>query len=418
MVKVRVLMRKVVSSDSSVPKPTTLSAAAPIFQFNPKVTLPWEEAEAKKVGMDVLSYQRKQMHVSQGVVFRPAESMSSIKIDTSALDEEKPRKTLGHSRSRSDIPSIAAKANNEFVLNTPIQPSGSFAAPEPEKDVQTEQEAIALLPPPRCITPLPFKRPSFAEAMLMPGFKSGMPPTLAEISARYKAGRARSSTSGSGSDKENNAHTDNWPARPKRYSLDSTDSMSEQSFGENGSTSTSGPSLPATPRKSRLPAFLQHARTNSTGSSGSDDVILYSPTKSISFMDELCNQIPQTPESTYPVLKVTPPSVENVLKPKSALKTKSGGPMQVMLEDGEDCSMPTFGGEVNKHANGLMSLDTLSSLPTITCTPATAPGIAVSPLAMLEAQVKQNQRVEKRQERAQIMLSTLQRRNRAPGVAA
>ena len=371
--------------------------------------------------MDVLSYQNKQMFASQGVVFRP----DAIKIDTSAERIEQPRKTLTHSRSRSDIPSaISAKANNTFVLNTPIQPSGSFAAPEPEKDVQTEQEAIALLPPPRCITPLPFKRPSFAEAMLLPpvqvaekdkGFKNGMP-TLAEISARYKAGKSKPSSVSS--DKENER-----PIRPKRYSLESSDSFgSEQSFGDNGygSSITSGPSLPATPRKSRLPAFLQHGRTNSSGSSVTDDVILYSPTKSVSFMDELC-KLPQTPECTYPTLRVTPPSVEKVLQPKPAsngAKTKAGGFMQVMLEDGEDCT-PTFGEtKPEKQSNGLMSLDTLSSLPTITCTPATAPGVAVSPLAMLEAQIKQNQRVEKRQERAQFMLSTLQRRSRVPGVAA
>lgn len=381
-------------SDSSASKSTALSAAAPVFQFKPKFTLPWEEAEAKKVGMDVLSYQNKQMFASQGVVFRP----EAIKIDTSAESIERPRKTLSHSRSRSDIPSMAKANNNTFVLNTPIQPSGSFA-PEPEKEVETEQEAIALLPPPRCITPLPFKRPSFAEAMLLPpaqvtekdkGFKNGMP-TLAEISARYKAGKSRASSVSS--DKENDL-----PVRPKRYSLESTDSFtSDKSFGDNGygSSIASGPSLPATPRKSRLPAFLQHGRSNSSGSSSmSDDVILYSPTKSVSFADEL--KAPQTPEAIYPELRVTPPSVNG-----AAAKAKTGGFMQVMLEDGED---------------NLPALDTM--LPTITCTPATAPGLpGVSPLRMLEAQIKQNQRVEKRQERAQIMLSTLQRR-RAPGVAA
>ena len=365
---------------SGLPAPvrSDLSAAAPSFQFKPKFTLPWEEAEAKKVGMDILSYQNKQMFVSQGAVFRP----EAITIDTTATGTTRPTKTLTHSRSRSDIPSaISAKANNTFVLNTPIQPSGSFAQPLPDIDAQNEQEAIALLPPPRCITPQPFKRPSFAEAMLMPpvevteqdnGRKRNALPTLAEISARYKAGKVRAVN---GEDKENDASV-----RPKRYSLDSSYSASDAA-----SSVSSGPSLPTTPRRSRLPAFLrQHSRSDSSGSSVSDDIVLYSPTKLGGFMDEL----PQTP--ICPTLRVTPPSV-------AAEKVGAGSQRQ--------------------HEGKKINLDTMSSLPMITCTPATAPGVAVSPLAMLEAQIKQNKQVEKRQERAQLMMSTLQRRNRGPGVS-
>jgi hypothetical protein len=369
------------ATPSVLPAPvrSDLSAAAPSFQFKPKFTLPWEEAEAKKVGMDILSYQNKQMFASQGVVFRP----EAMTIDTTAPGTVRPAKTLSHSRSRSDIPSaISAKANNTFVLNTPIQPSGSFAQPVHETDAQNEQEAIALLPPPRCITPQPFKRPSFAEAMLLPPVevteqdkspKRNALPTLAEISARYKAGRARAL---SGEDKENDA-----PVRPKRYSLDS----SASSVSDLASSVSSGPSLPTTPRRSRLPAFLrQHGRSDSSGSSISDDIVLYSPTKSGGFMDEL----PQTP--ICPTLRVTPPSVATEKVAAASQRPREG-----------------------KKIN----LDTMSSLPMITCTPATAPGVAVSPLAMLEAQIKQNKQVEKRQEKAQLMMSTLQRRNRGPGVA-
>jgi hypothetical protein len=345
--------------------------------------------------MDVQAYQKKQMFASQGVIFRP----DAMSVDTSA----QPQRTLSHSRSRSDIPSaIVGGKSNTFILNTPTQPSGSFA--KDEKDVASEEEALALLPPPRSITPLPFKRPSFAEAMLLPPVsvneddktqKRNAMPTLAEISARYMAART----------KRSETEQTCFDLRSKRFSLDSNDSLSEQE------SVSSGASLPATPRKSRLPAFLQHRRSNS---SSSDDIILYSPTKSVHFD---FGNAPQTPQSLCPTLRVTPPSVESVPRSKAAYNrnSKSGGFMQVMLEDGEDAGVHGIISE--EHERKRLDIDILSTLPTITCTPATAPGIGISPLAALEAQIQQNRQVEKRQERAQFMMSTLQRRNRGPGVA-
>lgn len=404
-------------SSKALPRPVKshLSAAAPVFDFKPKIKLPWEEAEAQKVGMDVLAYQTKQMLTGQGVVFRTQTSYDNDSVTTSAAVS----RPVCHARSRSDCTSPALNRANAFFLNTPTQVTGPFGNQTTvTKEAMTEEEAIAQLPPPRSMTPLPFKRPSFAQAMLMSpaqisnnndrgklSYKGNGLPTLAEISARYKAARLKRDT----------------PQLPSlvRSKRDSTDSLDSLYSGTTGmSASSSEASVPSTPSKSRLPAFLQHRRSNSSHSSDSapeDDIVIYSPTKETSHLGQLPS-CPQTPQSSYPIVRVTPPSVDSALGPglgrsKAVFET---GRMQVMVEDADDMTNDVnIGGPVKK-----MALDILCSLPTITCTPATAPGVSISPFAALEAQVQRNTQVEKRQERSRFMLSTLQRRSRAPVISA
>lgn len=387
------------------------------------MVLPWEEAEAKRAGMDILSYQNKQMFASQGVTFR-----SSAPTINTTCGKVESQKTSSHSRSRSDIPSATVEKAQVFVLNTPTQPSGSFAQDVEVKEAASEEEAIALLTPPRSITPLPFKRPSFAEEMLMPpvelsvkqrssGSANGLP-TLGEISARYQLVKVKRAA-------EERARQERLVKQSHRNSIDSVDSMSEQ---ESVSSSVST-SVPSTPRKSRLPGFLQQRqRSSSSASSASDDVVIYSPSKADA-------EILQTPQLPCPMLRVTPPSIEYPACPRPAstknTRVKSSGFMQVMLEDGEDAGVAPSSASSSSlisrprafqqnPGHKQVRLDRLeSSVPVITCTPATAPGVPnKSPLAALEAEVEQNKRLaDKRQARAQFMISTLQRRNRAPGVA-
>lgn len=325
----------------------------------------------------------------------------------------------GHSRSKSDIPWTNSKGS-PLILNSPADVGQSFASIVERLEVkaaepQDDQELINQLPVPRSMTPLPFKRPTFTQDMLLPAAqltaenkedkvtrRNGLP-SLTEIREHTLAKQAKQAEGGR-------------PAvRSKRYSLESQDSFDSDSV----ESVVSGASLPSTPRRSRLPAFLQHRRNNSS-SSVISDIAVYSPTKSVHFADELVqfSPPPKTPQAQCPTLKITPPSVEAIVQPRPTALRGAGGRMQVMLED--DTEENSALAQIADVQRKKLELDLLPcAIPTISFTPATAPGVKISPLRVLEAQISQQKRKaeqadpekKERQQRSQAMMQTLRRRS-------
>ncbi len=345
-----------------------------------------------------------------------------------------------HARSRSDIvhgnTAIGGGEGGYGHSSRGVQVEAKASAKSGgvEADVSSREGAIVIsdsvqdIPPPRSMTPLPFKRPTYAtqqqarpaslhgnEASLFHAGKRPGLPSLAEMGARMRAKgavyvgeRETSPVRETGAQSEQSSPVRQGPsaAGNKRYSMESdgsagslTSSSSDASVVER---TMATPSAPSTPSKSRLPAFLQHRRTES-GTSIISSEGQVSPTRSTHILRDAV-AILKTPEhqieSGCPVLRVIPPSVETTdsfKAPNHKRMSSSAAMMQAMLLESANIDTPS------------RAQQSSTGLPIITCTPATALGAAeASPLAMLEAEV-QKQRLQG----GKNMMSTLGRRNRA-----
>lgn len=312
---------------------------------------------------------------------RPPTTTAAVRTPTFALPWERPSAPAArrptHNRSYSGH-------TYSFITTTPPTPDPSRvdqqAMAPAQHDVQPSEEGdaqdtfLAAPPPPRSLTPQPFKRPAFAEEMheqraaaaaiassslLNCGRRPGLP-SLAEIRAAVESRDAISEV-------QRRRLTS---TSQKRMSVESTSSCGSieslgRGYGDDAaSESSAASSEPSTPvRSSRLPLFLlQQGGGRRRGSSSATDADQTTCSRPVVIRDSAEDG---EDTSACPLLRVIPPTLDTKLKQQQ--------------------QQP--------------------ALPVITWTPATAPGIKISPFAELERQAD-----ARRVERGKAMISALGRR--------
>lgn len=270
-------------------------------------------------------------------------------------------------------PGRVDERHHQTTSSSSSQAPGSWLSLD-AADEASPDAFLSAPPPPRSLTPQPFKRPSFAEEMheqrtaaaagaispsslLNCGRRPGLP-SLAEIRAAVESRDAIS-----------DVHRRRlMSTSQKRMSVESTSSCSSnESFArctgddaasESSAASSSEPTTPV--RASRLPLFLLQGSRRRRGSTDSDTA---SSSRPVEIRDPNGASEDRDDALACPLLRVIPPTLDT--------KQSQATP----------------------------------SLPIITWTPATAPVIKISPFAELERQAD-----ARRAERARAMISTLGKR--------